>query len=128
MEQKKTGIAARIASFGYAFKGIATLIKTQPNAKFHLIATIGITIGGFAFGITAEQWIYLSLAMAIVWVAEGLNTAIEFVVDLVSPDYHELAGKAKDVAAGAVLLAAIFAAVVGGIVFIPEFIQLFSGT
>lgn len=117
---QKTGIKARIASFGYAFKGVWTLIKSQPHAKFHLIVTIGVTIGGFAFKIDPHEWGLVLLSMAIVWVAEGVNTAIEFVVDLVSPDYHELAGKAKDVAAGAVLLGAIFAAIIAAIVFLPK--------
>lgn len=115
---------ARIKSFGYAFKGIATLVVSQPNAWIHALATVTVVILGLLFQVSATEWCFLLLAMALVWVAEGLNTALEFLTDLVSPDYHPLAGKAKDVAAGAVLIAAILAAAIGGIIFVPYFLQI----
>jgi diacylglycerol kinase len=120
MKPQKTFIAARIASFGYAFKGIATLIRTQPNAWIHLLATLVVIASGILLHVTTGEWAMLLLTMAIVWVAEALNTAIEHVVDLASPDHHPLAGKAKDIAAGAVLLAAIFAAGVASFIFLPH--------
>jgi len=112
-------IKKRLKSFGYAFRGIALLLLTQPNARIHLIATIGVVVAGWYFGVTAMEWMALVLAMGMVWVAEALNTALEFLTDLVSPGHHDLAGKAKDVAAGAVLLAAAGAAAIGGIIFLP---------
>lgn len=111
---------ARKKSFGYAFKGIAILFTSQAHAKIHAIATILVLILGFAFNISLDQWAIISIAIGMVWVAEGLNTALEFVVDLASPDYHELAGKAKDVAAGAVLLASFMAVACGALIFIPK--------
>ncbi len=112
-------IRKRLRSFGYAFRGIALLLLTQPNARIHLIATVGVILAGSYFKVTVTEWIALVLAMSLVWVAEALNTALEFLTDLVSPGHHDLAGKAKDIAAGAVLLAAVSAAVTGGIIFLP---------
>ncbi|MEO1452157.1 MAG: diacylglycerol kinase family protein, partial [Bacteroidota bacterium] len=107
-------------SFGYAFKGIATLIRTQAHAKVHLLAIALITPLGLWLGLSVLEWCLIVLCMGLVLSLEGVNTAIEFTVDLASPDHHPLAGKAKDVAAGAVLIAAIFAAIIWGLIFIPK--------
>ena len=120
----RTYLSSRIRSFGYAFKGIATLIRTQPNAKIHLLATAIIIIIGFALKISQSEWCFLAVCIGMVLMAEAVNTAIEFVVDLVSPDHHPLAGKAKDVAAGAVLLSVIFCGIVWGIIHIPKILPL----
>lgn len=109
-----------MASFGFAFKGLVTLIRTQPNARIHVLATVAVVIAGCYFPLQASEWLWLIGAMAGVWITEALNTALEFLTDLVSPDYHPLAGHAKDVAAAAVLLAAITAVVVGLIIFVPH--------
>ena len=109
----------RIKSFGYAFKGIASLIKKEHNAWIHCTAIVVVTLAGFYFGITPTEWCIVVLCFGLVLAAEGFNTAIERLVDLVSPDYHSIAGDVKDVAAGAVLICAIAAAIVGMIVFIP---------
>lgn len=90
------------------------------HAKIHLFAAICVVLTGWRLDVSVGEWCALLLCIALVWVAEGINTAIEFAVDLASPAHHPLAGKAKDMAAGAVLLAACFAAVIGGIVFIPK--------
>jgi diacylglycerol kinase len=115
-------ISARLRSFGYAFKGIAHLVRSQPNAQIHLLATVVVTGLGLWCGLSRWEWSILLLCMALVWTAEAINTALEHLTDLASPDFHPLAGKAKDVAAAAVLLAAIFAAVIAGIVFVPYFL------
>ena len=120
-------IGRRLAAFVHAGRGIVVLLRTQVHAWFHLLATIVVTMAGFLFDVTATQWCALVLATGLVWAAEAMNTAVEFVVDLVSPEYHELAGKAKDTAAAAVLLAACAAAVVGGIVFGPHLYGLVAG-
>ncbi|MEO0898506.1 MAG: diacylglycerol kinase family protein [Bacteroidota bacterium] len=119
-----TYITKRIKSFGYAFKGIATLFKTQANAKLHLLAVVLITLLGLYLQLNISEWCHIIICMAMVIMAEAINTAIEFMIDLVSPDYHPLAGKAKDVAAAAVLLSVIFCAVVWGLIFIPKIIAL----
>jgi diacylglycerol kinase (ATP) len=110
----------RIESFGYAFKGIATLVQTQENARIHLIAIVLVSVLGFLLHISETEWCFIVFAFAMVLAAEAFNTAIEFIVDLVSPNYHPLAGKAKDVAAAAVLITAIGAALVGVIIFAPK--------
>jgi diacylglycerol kinase len=115
----------RIKSFGYAFKGIASLFASQPNARIHAVVLSFVVAAGFYFKIDKTEWLAVVLIAALVLSAEAMNTAVEFVVDLVSPDYHPLAGKAKDVAAGAVLLAAFGAVVVGLIIFLPKILVLF---
>lgn len=113
-------LKTRIKSFGYAFKGIAILFGTQVHARIHLLAILVITVLGFLLGLSAIEWCCITICIALVLTAEAINTAIEYVVDLASPDHHELAGKAKDVAAGAVLLSVIVCGIVWSIIFIPK--------
>lgn len=113
----------RIKSFGYAFKGIASLLKKEHNAWIHCLAIFLVTGAGLYFDITHTEWCIVVLCFGFVLAAEGFNTAIERLVDLVSPDYHPIAGDVKDVAAGAVLICAIAAAVIGGIVFLPYILR-----
>ena len=113
----------RIKSFIYAFKGIATLFTSQPNARIHGIVLTLVVVAGFYFKVERTEWLAIALVSALVLSAEAMNTAIEFVVDLVSPDYHPLAEKAKDVAAAAVLLAAFGAIIVGLIIFLPKIVN-----
>ena len=109
----------RIKSFGYAFKGIAKLVQKEHNAWIHCTAIIVVTLGGNYFNITPSEWCIVILCFGVVLAAEGFNTAIERLVDLVSPDYHPIAGDVKDIAAGAVLICAIAAAIIGIIIFYP---------
>lgn len=113
-------IKERLNSFKYAFKGIRLLFLSEMNAKIHLLFTSLVIIGGLFFSVSATEWCLLILSIAMVLCAEGMNTAIEYLTDLVSPNFNDLAGKTKDVAAGAVLIAAIGAATVGCIIFIPK--------
>ena len=117
---KRTGLAGRVASFSYALRGLWTLIATQANARIHAVATVLVIAAGFWFGLTRMEWCAVVAAIGLVWIAEGLNTALEFLTDLVSPEHHPRAGTAKDVAAGAVLAASIAAAVIGAIIFGPK--------
>ena len=117
-------IKKRLQSFIYAFRGIVTLVKTQHNAWIHLFATLGVIFLGFHFGVSGAEWSLLIVAISIVWFAEALNTAIEFLADSITKEHHPLIGKAKDVAAGGVLVAAIGAAVIGIIVFWPYVNQI----
>ena len=114
----------RIKSFLYAFRGIFDLLSGRhPNALIHLLAIIVVTIAGFYFGLERSGWVAVVLCFGLVLALEAVNSAIEYVVDLASPERHPLAGKAKDMAAGAVLIGAIAAVVVAGIIFWPYFIR-----
>ena len=119
---------SRIKSFGYAGRGIKAVLTSEINMKIHLVMALLVIICGIFFKISINEWLICLLCFGMVMSAEIMNTAIETVVDLVSPGKNKLAGKAKDAAAGAVLVAAIFAAIAGLIIFIPkgiEFIQSF---
>lgn len=109
-----------MTSFGFAIKGLVDLFRSQPNARFHLISAVAAIAAGLYFQISRTEWIATSFCIAMVLSLEAANTAIEYLTDLVSPDYHPLAGKAKDVAAAAVLLAAIGAVAVGCFIFLPK--------
>ena len=115
---------ARLRSFGHAFRGLKFLLQTQHNARIHAAATVLVVAVGALLRIGPAEWALIVLAIVCVWVAEALNTSIEFLVDLVSPEHHPLAGKAKDVAAGAVLIAAIGSAIIGGFVFGPYVLRM----
>lgn len=111
---------ARLRSFADAAAGLRRVLVSQANAQIHFAATLGVVGAGFFFGLTRIEWALVVAAIALVWTAEAVNTAIESAIDLVSPTEHPLAGKAKDAAAGAVLAAAIGAAIVGVCVFGPK--------
>jgi diacylglycerol kinase (ATP) len=110
----------RLLSFKYAFQGVAYLLRTQPNARIHAAALLLAVTAGMFFSISPGEWLAVVLASALVLALEAVNTAVEALTDLVSPGPHPLAGAAKDVAAAAVLIAAMGAAVVGSIVFLPK--------
>ena len=95
------------------------MLLEEQNARLHLLATVLVVALAFALQISRQDWQALILVVALVWLAEGLNTALEHLCDAVMPEQHPLIGKAKDVAAGAVLVSAGFAAVMGGLIFIP---------
>lgn len=116
----------RLVAFRHAFNGLRILCATQPNARFHLVATLAALSAAAWFRLAAWEWAALVLAIAMVWAVEALNTAIEFTIDLVSPEQHFLAGWAKDVAAGAVLVASLAAVVVGCLLFAPRLWHLVS--
>lgn len=113
------GIATWIAAFRHAFSGLGFVIRTQPNARIHSLATIVVISAGLWLQIEARDWTILLLSISMVWMAECFNTALELVVDLASPNLHPLARHAKDVAAAAVLVTALFSLIVGLIIFFP---------
>ena len=117
--------AASVAnSFRYAFAGLRYLLWTQRNAKIHTAIGIAAVALGFVLNIDRYEWLTLTLTIAIVLAAEGVNTAIEAVVDLASPSYHPLAKIAKDVGAGTVLLTAVAAVIVGMLLFLPHLLPI----
>lgn len=110
----------RIDSFRYAFQGMADLFRTQPNSQFHLAAAVLVVGAGYWLQLSRIEWVAIVLCIALVIALEALNTGLEYLTDLVSPDYHPLAGKAKDAGAAAVLIGAIGAAIVGLLIFGPK--------
>jgi diacylglycerol kinase (ATP) len=115
-----------IRSFGFAFKGLGYAAKTQPNFRFHLVAGTIAVILGFLFRISVAEWLWLMACIAVVLITELLNTSLETLTDLVSPAYNEKAGHVKDVAAGAVVVAALFALITGIVIFLPKIILLMT--
>lgn len=112
-------IAKRIESFRHAFRGVSTLLRTQHNAWLHLVATAVVLALGWNFAISHGEWIAIILAIGFVWMAEALNTALEFLADEVSLERRDLIGNAKDVGAAGVLFASASAFAVGLVVFTP---------
>jgi len=113
-------------SIGYAFAGLAYVIRTQNNAKFHLLAT-GIVIGfGIWLQLNLIEWCLIITAIGIVWIAECFNTSLEELFDLVNPDPHPLVKNGKDSGAAAVLIAAFLSIAIGLLVFVPLLIQKFQ--
>ena len=105
-----------IKSVPHAFRGIISLIKNENNFQIHLLAVIVVIITGFWIEFSEGEWLAVIVTMGGVLALEAVNTAIETIVDLVSPEYHILAKKAKDVAAGAVLLFVFAALAVAGVI------------
>src|ERR1700710_2418552 len=109
-----------IRGFYFAFKGLAYATKTQLNFRVHLVAAFAAIILGFLLKLSVHEWLWISLSCAIVLITELLNTSLEILTDLVSPDYNKLAGHVKDVAAGAVVIAALFSLITGIVIFLPK--------
>lgn len=116
-------LSDRARSFRHAFQGIEILISTQHNAWIHLVVSIGVVGLGLWMAVSPVEWAILVVAMMLVWVAEAVNTAIEFLADEVTLERREGIGRTKDVAAGAVLLASMGAVVLGLLVFVPHFLK-----
>jgi diacylglycerol kinase len=107
-------------SLVYAGRGVRVMMWDEPNGRIHLAATVLVLVAGAAFHLSRIEWCWIVAASAAVWAAEGFNTAIEALTDLASPAIHPLAARAKDVAAGAVLVTAIAAAVIGLLILGPH--------
>ena len=113
-------------SFVYALSGIKKAIKSEKNIKIDIVAAILVIIAAAVLKISTVEWIVCLVLISGVLSAEMMNTAIEAAIDLYTREKRELAAKAKDVAAGAVLVKAIVSAIIGGIIFIPKIIEMFS--
>ena len=114
-------------SFRYAVAGLRYLVRTQPNFRLHLMAAVAVLAASVILGVSAQGTAVLVLTIALVLVAEALNTAIEAVVNLASPGLHPLAKIAKDAAAGATLIAAVMAVLVGLLVLGPPLLKRLLG-
>ena len=119
MKKDFSSASGHLMSFRHALCGLRILVKTQRNARVHAVATVMVVAAGCWCGVSRIEWCALVLVCAGVWTAEALNTALEFLADAVTKEKHPLIGHAKDVAAGAVLVMAITAMVVGCVVFMP---------
>lgn len=114
-------LKSRIRSFGYAFKGISILFKSTPNARIHALAVVVVVSAGVIWRLSISEWCAILLCIGSVLAAEAVNTAIESLADKISPEKDPLIGRAKDLAAGAVLILAITSVAVALIIFIPKF-------
>jgi|YNPMSStandDraft_2_1061718.scaffolds.fasta_scaffold01408_3 diacylglycerol kinase len=113
----------RLKSFLYALQGIVYLLKTQPNARIHLFFTISVIALGIFFQVRSSEWMLMIWCIGGVWATEAVNTALEELVNWISPDYHDKAKHVKDVAAAAVFIVAIASAMVGLIIFVPYIVR-----
>ncbi len=111
-------IRSRLNSFKYAIEGLYYLLRKEPNAQLHFVATIGVIVLGIVRQIHATQWLYIMLAIAIVWIVEALNTAIEKLCDKYTTQYDADIKIIKDVSAGAVLVAALLSVGIAVCVFL----------
>ena len=117
-------LSGRIQSFRYAFRGVRLMLRSQHNAWLHAVASCCVLIIGGLCILSALEWCWIILSIMAVWTAEALNTALELLADVASPDFHPLVGKAKDVAAGGVLISAFGAAIIGLIILTPHMPEL----
>ncbi|AXT60110.1 diacylglycerol kinase family protein [Aquimarina sp. AD10] len=115
-------VLGRLRGCGYAFKGALLLLKTEASIQVQAGIAIIMTILGFYFDITSTEWILQIFAIGLVMSIEGVNTTAEAIADFIHPDFHDKIGFIKDVAAGAVFIAAITAMIIGFIIYIPYFI------
>lgn len=116
----------RALSFRYAFEGVWTALKDEPNLKFHFLTGIIVILAGLFFGINREEWLVVILIIGLVIAVELTNTAIEEVVDSFTLEVHPSAKKAKDVAAGAVLVVSMTALITGAVIFLPYIFKFLS--
>jgi diacylglycerol kinase (ATP) len=115
-------IINRIKAFKYAAKGFWILITTENSIIAQIIIALIMTIIGFIMHLSATEWMFQTLAIGLILVAESLNTGIEKMADFVHPDYHKKIGFIKDISAGAAFFAAIIAIIIGLFIYIPKFI------
>jgi diacylglycerol kinase len=114
---EKRYLKTRLQSIRYALDGIKYILETQQNARIHLLFTLAVFILGFLLGITRIEWIALALTVGLVWAAELFNTAVEVMVDWISPEKHIAAKICKDISAGSVLVTAFLSILVGILIF-----------
>ena len=124
ISKRKRAKTSPMKSFAVAFQGIWILIRNERNFRFHLFATVIVLFCCYFFNVEKSEWLIVLLLIGLVLCMEALNTAIEYICDLVSPEYHPLVKNIKDISAAGVLLAVIVAAIAGCIIFIPYIITM----
>ncbi len=125
-KDKSFSVKSRVISFRYAFRGIAHLFKEEHNSWIHITATILVVAAGIWLKLSLPEWLLVVFAIGIVFVAEIFNSALENLGDAISTERNEKIGKAKDLAAAGVLVAAFAAAIIGLLIFIPHLIVKFN--
>ena len=124
MAHKKFSLKSRLESFRFALNGLLLLLKNEHNSRIHLLAAIIAIIMGIIMKLDHYEWSLLVIVIGAVFLTELLNSSIESLADLIDPEFNELIMRAKDYSAAAVLISAIVAIVVGGLIFIPKFLDL----
>ena len=125
-QELKFTVKRRIKSLSYVFNGLKILIKEEHNFRIHTGVALGAVIIGFLLQISSFEWMVLLLSMSLVLSMEAINTVLENLADYISPGYNEFIKKVKDVSAAAVFISALFAVMIGLIIFIPKIIDVFS--
>jgi diacylglycerol kinase (ATP) len=123
----KFSMTARLKSFKSAFAGMGALIKYEHNARIHLFILIMVIVAGIMLRITLPDWMVILLASGMVFVSECFNTAVEYLSNVVSPEYNEKIKTVKDIAAAGVLISAVISIIIGIIVFLPKIYRLLAG-
>ena len=123
---EKFSVRKRLASFKHAFSGLRSLIKHEHNSRLHLIAALLVIGMGLILGVSRTEWMILVIIIAIVFITEILNSAIESLADYVSPEYSSIIKRVKDYCAAAVLISAITSVIVGLIIFLPKIVHILS--
>ncbi len=126
-KQDKKSFRYQLETFRFAFDGLKWFFSSEIKSRIHGICALAAIILGILLNISLSQWMMITVAIGIVFITEILNTAIELMVDLVEKEQNTLAGRIKDLAASAVLIAAVAALAIGIIVFVPKLIELLSG-
>ncbi len=122
MPKKESFLVNRLKSIRFAFRGAIFLLKNEASIKIQFTLALIVIAAGFYYNISATEWIAQLLAISMVMSLEGMNTAIEEIADFIHPGHHKKIGLIKDIAAGAVFIASIFASVIGIIIYLPKFL------
>jgi len=125
MKKKPFALQDRLHSFKHAINGFLILLKEEHNSRIHMVALVSVIIAGLGFGISVYEWIAVILVAGLVLSLEAVNSAMENLLDYVSPERHEKVKKIKDIIAGAVLIASATAFITGAIIFLPKIVALF---
>ena len=120
INKKESFLINRVKSIGFAFKGAVLLLKTEASIKTQFFIALLVTAAGFYFNISSTEWVIQLLAIGLVMSLEGVNTAIESIADFIHPEHHNKIGLIKDIAAGAVFIAAFFTSIIGLIIYFPK--------
>ena len=120
MIKKEPFLINRLKSVGYAFRGALLLLKTEASLQIQFVIAILVTAAGFFFNISLNEWMVQFLAIGLVMSIEGVNTAIEEIANFIHPEHHNKIGLIKDIAAGAVFIASIFAVIIGFVIYLPK--------
>ena len=120
MSKKESFLINRLKSIRYAFKGVLLLLRTEASIKIQFAIAILLAGVGFFFNISSNEWIVQFLAIGLVMSIEGINTAIEEIANFIHPEHHNKIGMIKDIAAGAVFIASLFATIIGFIIYLPK--------